>query len=148
MNEFYISTLSNKSLFLSVGGVVLLVPALLIIGFIYFWIGLSSSKISFVDETVKIDTVFYGNEISINDINIEGIKLYTDTDYQLSYRTNGVSLLGVNWGWFKMNNNRKALVFITDISNAVFIPTKRNYDIIVSIEATEKFINNLKRSTK
>ena len=82
-------------MFLGTSTAILIVPALLIAGFLYFWVGLTSSKLEISDSSLDFKTVFYGKSIDISDITIDSVKLfdYNDKQNSPSYRTNGISLV-------------------------------------------------------
>jgi hypothetical protein len=147
MSEFYVSEIANKSLFLGTSTAILIVPAILIVGFLYFWFGLTSSKLELRDSSLDFKAVFYGKRVDINDVDLDNVKLldYTEKQNLPSYRTNGISLFGVNWGWFKLKNGRKSLMFVTDIKKAVLIPTNLDFDIIISTKEPEKLITAIAR---
>ncbi len=145
MSEFYVSEIANKTLFFGVSTSILIIPALLIVGFFYFWLGLVNSKLEFKDSTLDFNAVFYGRSIHLKDVVIDNVKLldYTKDENLPRYRTNGISLFGVNWGWFKLKNNRKALLFVTDTTKSVLIPTNLEFDIIISAKDPEKLVSTI-----
>ncbi len=94
------------------------------------------------DEGLRISPGLYGRLIPKEDIDTEGIKvlnLNIDAEYQLKRRTNGAGLPGFASGWFKLANNEKALVFVTDRSRVVYIPTLRDYTVLLSVQEAEEF---------
>lgn len=142
MTEFHLTTLSSKHLLLS-SITILAIPLILILCFCYFYMTLSNSKIEINNNSLDMNLAFYGKTVSLNDIVIDNVS-FTNDDHYLSYRTNGISLFGLNWGWFKLKNGRKALVFITGKGKTVFVPTKSNFDMIFSLENPSKFIETIK----
>ena len=74
---------------------------------------------------------------------IKGISLDENTDYNLSFRTNGTALPQFKSGWFRLKNREKALVFVTDKNNVVLIPTK-DYLLLFSMNNIDEFINKIK----
>jgi hypothetical protein len=91
---------------------------------------------------LRISPGLYGRSILWEDINREGIKvlnLNIDTDYQLERRTNGAGMPGFASGWFRLANNEKALVFVTDRNRVVYIPTRQDYSVLLSVSEAEKF---------
>jgi hypothetical protein len=65
--------------------------------------------------------------------------------YKPSLRTNGVGLPNYQSGWFKLANGSKALLFTTDWSRTVLVPTSDNYDLLVSPADPEAFLAALKQ---
>ena len=54
-----------------------------------------------------------------------------------------MGLPGYMSGWFRLGNGEKALVFVTDASHAVYVPTLEGYSVIVSPADPEAFIASL-----
>ncbi len=71
---------------------------------------------------------------------ISALHLGRDENYRLKWRTNGVGMPGYSSGWFKLKNGEKALVFVTDQTRVVRIPTRDGYSILMSVAKPEKFI--------
>jgi hypothetical protein len=65
-------------------------------------------------------------------------------EFQTARRINGTSLPGYNEGWFKLKNGEKALLFVTDRSGVVYIPTKENYSVLLSTSRPEEFLTLMK----
>jgi hypothetical protein len=85
---------------------------------------------------LTIKSLFYGKRISIEKINVNGIKqlnLNNDRDYNIKFRTNGIGMPNYYVGWMRLNNGNKALVYLTDKTNVVLIPTN-DYDVLISTD--------------
>jgi hypothetical protein len=76
----------------------------------------------------------------IDTTGIRVINLNTETGYKPKWRTNGAGLPGYSAGWFKLQNNEKALLFVTDRSSVVYIPTTENYSIMLSVKDADEFV--------
>jgi len=115
----------------------------LIIG-LFAFIGYSARNAKFeVDEQgLHIKGALYGRFIPKAEIaagNIKIIDLNTDTDYKPRLRTNGVGLPGYSEGWFKLKNGEKGLLFVTERSRVVYIPTTQGYSVLLSVNNAEEF---------
>jgi len=122
---------------------------LLILG-LFAFIGYSSRNVKFEvsDQGLRIKGGIYGRLIPKEDIAGESVKIVdfnTSPEYKPRIRTNGVGLPGYSEGWFKLRNNEKALLFVTDRSNVVYIPTKQNYSILLSVSNSEEFYESIKQ---
>ena len=148
MSEYDIADIANKALFLGVSSVVLLVPALLLIGFIYLWFGIGSSVVKFESDSLNLDAVFYGRSIELAEIQENAVVMadFSNKSQAPSVRTNGISIFGLNWGWFRSAQGRKQLLFVTDASKAVYIPTSLDFDVIVSAKEPEQLIRAIQES--
>jgi hypothetical protein len=103
------------------------------VGIIYFS---KKPSVNIDNGFLTIKSLFYGKNISIGEINIDGIKqlnLNNDKDYNIRIRTNGIGLPNYHVGWMKLNNGNKALVYLTDKNSVVLIPTN-DYDILISTD--------------
>lgn len=60
-------------------------------------------------------------------------------------RTMGTGLPGYRGGWFRLRNGEKALLYLTDESRAVYVPTTAGYSVIVSPADPDAFLASLKR---
>jgi hypothetical protein len=115
---------------------------ILVIGLLAF-IGYSSKNARFEvnDEGLRISRSIYGRFIPREQIAATGVKvidLNIDSEYKPKHRTNGAGLPGYSEGWFKLKNNGKALLFVTDRSSVVYIPTKKDYSVLLSVREAEE----------
>jgi PH (Pleckstrin Homology) domain-containing protein len=60
-----------------------------------------------------------------------------------SWKTMGTALPGYQSGWFRLKNGDKALVYLTDRSRAVYVPTTAGYGVLVSPEQADAFVSAL-----
>jgi hypothetical protein len=98
------------------------------------------------DDGLRISPGLYTRSIPWGDIDREGIKvlnLNIDTEYKLERRTNGSGLPGFASGWFRLANDEKALVFVTDRNRVVYIPTNKDYSVLLSVSEAEEFADVL-----
>ena len=120
----------------------------LLLGYLVL-IGYSSKNVSFEvsDEGLRISKAVYGRFIPREQIDTEGvmvINLNIDTEYKPRIRMNGIGLPGYAEGWFKLQNKEKALLFVTDRSNVVYIPTNKDYSVLLSVREAEEFAESMK----
>ena len=95
---------------------------------------------------LNISPGLYSRFIPKENINTAGVKvinLNTDSAYKPKWRTNGAGLPGYAAGWFKLENKEKALVFVTDRSRVVYIPTSENYSVLLSVPEAEELADLL-----
>lgn len=144
MSVFDISTISNKGAFLGVSFLVLLVPVLLIAACVYFYFGVTSASVKLNVDELVIDAVFYGRAVKRSSIDYDGVFCIADRErFEWPIlKVNGIALSGLKWGWFQ-GGGRRLLIFSAAPENAVFIPTKENFDIIISLDECHSFIDQL-----
>jgi hypothetical protein len=134
--------------------IVVVLMLVIIIPLIILTIGIMSSikntTLTLTEKELIIKSAFYGRKIPLENIIIDGIKeisLDEDTEYNLSFRTNGTALPQFKSGWFRLKDREKALVFITDKNSVVLIPTK-DYLLLFSMDNIDEFINKIKQIAK
>ncbi|MFC2044929.1 PH domain-containing protein [Chloroflexota bacterium] len=66
------------------------------------------------------------------------INLNIEPEYQLRLRTNGINLPGYQEGWFKLKNNEKALLCITNYTKVVYIPTTKDYSVLLNVNRPDE----------
>jgi hypothetical protein len=100
------------------------------------------------DEGLRIGPGIYSRFIPKQEIDAAGVKvvnLNMETEYKPKWRTNGAGLPGYNAGWFKLQNKEKALLFVTDRSSVVYIPTTENYSVLLSVKDADEFAELLQQ---
>jgi len=117
---------------------------------LFIFIGYSSRHMNFTvnDRGLRIGPGLYGRFIPKEDINAEGVRvlnLNSDSEYRPKWRTNGAGLPGYSAGWFKLANKEKALLFVTDRSRVVYIPTNKDYSVMLSVREAEEFTDLIKQ---
>lgn len=90
----------------------------------------------------------YGRTIAARDLIIEEaehIDLRHKGPYSPKWRTLGTGLPGYLAGWFKLRNGEKALLYVTDNSSVVRVPTRNGYQVLLSVEDPHRFLEALGR---
>lgn len=59
-------------------------------------------------------------------------------------RTLGTGLPGYQAGWFRLRDGQKALVYLTDRSHAVYVPTTRGHGVLLSPSDPDGFVAALR----
>ncbi len=123
----------------------LLIAVLLALS-IYYGFTIKNLKFDISDHGIHIRGGFYGRLIPRDDIVSQGVRvlnLNLQQEYQPKLKTNGVSLPGYSEGWFKLRNEQKALLFVSDKAKVVYIPTSKNYSVLLSVSNPEEFRQTL-----
>ena len=111
---------------------------------------MKNTTISLSESDLIIKSMFYGRKIPLENIIVDGVKkinLEENAEYDISFRTNGISIPRFKSGWMRLKNGEKALTFITDKNNVVLIPTK-DYLLLFSMDNIDEFINKIKEIMK
>jgi hypothetical protein len=75
------------------------------------------------------------------------VNLRQDTALAPARRTAGTAVPQYNAGWFKLHNGERALLYLTDRSRAVYVPTTAGYSLLLSPREPERFLERLRAVT-
>jgi hypothetical protein len=129
-------------------------------GMLVLWVGLffflnhmirgaAAAEIALRGGNLVVRGAFYGRDIPLAAVDAAGA---TATDLgqkgpkSLKWRTNGIGMPGLAAGWYRLGDGEKALVFVTDKSRAVYVPTRLGYAVIVSPGDPQRFLAALRRA--
>jgi hypothetical protein len=112
------------------------------------WFGWSAYHIKYVidEEGISIKGCLYGRRIERSNIFSKGFTitdLNTQGTYRPGIRTNGVGMPGFSAGWFRLANKQKGLLFVTNKSKVVCIPTLK-FMLLISVENPVEFLECVK----
>ncbi len=129
------------------------------IGFAILWLGVialfvgimvSAHNIQYAINpqglTIK-NAIFYGRTIRKDEIAIDGariINLNEEPAYKPALRTNGIGLPGFQSGWFRLKNKEKALLFVTVYQKVLYLPTTKDYSLLISVTDPETMLEKMK----
>jgi hypothetical protein len=86
---------------------------------------------------------FYGRFIPSQAIVVEHarrVDFSMQTELSPARRTMGTGLPGYQAGWFRLQGGQSALVYLTDRTKAVYIPTDAGYALLLSPQDPDAFI--------
>jgi len=144
---FQISPIISKGFSLSMIGF-----AILWLGVIALFVGImvSAHNIQYAINpqglTIK-NAIFYGRTIRKDEIAIDGariINLNEEPAYKPALRTNGIGLPGFQSGWFRLKNKEKALLFVTVYQKVLYLPTTKDYSLLISVTDPETMLEKMK----
>ena len=138
---FPITPVSIKAF--SVIGIVI-IPLILIMGVVVY--SAINTRFEVNLEGLHIKGAIYGRFISKESIMIENtriLNLNSESQLKPVRRTNGIGLPGYSEGWFKLANGERALLFVSDRVNVVYIPTREGYSVLLSTVNHEEFLESL-----
>jgi hypothetical protein len=99
---------------------------------------------------VRVRGDVYGRFIPREALRVEQAKMLdldTDPGYSPVARTNGTGLPDYQSGWFRLANGSSALLFVTNWSRVVRVPTTDQFDLLVSPLDPQAFLAGLDRPT-
>jgi hypothetical protein len=89
----------------------------------------------------------YGRFIPISELEqAESARVdVTSGRYKPTSRTAGTAVPGYRSGWFRLADGSKALLYLTDPSRAVRVPTTAGYSVLLSVTEADQFVDALHR---
>ena len=108
-------------------------------------------RVEVSSEGVRIHGGLYGRLIPLRDLIVEQARitdLEIDFEHKLSWRTNGIGMPGYQAGWHRMKNGGKALAFVTDRRQVVFLPTRQKYAALLSVASPDQFLEALRAAAR
>lgn len=123
----------------------------LLVLFIMIGISAKTSRMIVTPKGMTLKTMFYGRFLPFEDLMINqarAVNLEKDQSLAPKFRTLGIGMPGYRSGWFRLKNREKALCVLTSITQVVYLPTKKDYSILVSVPEPEKVVQQLKKKKK
>ena len=72
------------------------------------------------------------------------VDLSSAPELQPRLRTMGTTLPGYRAGWFRLRNGEKTLVYLTETSRTVYVPTRKGYSVMLTPQQPERFLERLR----
>jgi hypothetical protein len=69
-----------------------------------------------------------------------------DRDRSLRPRSRmmGTAIPGYRSGWYRLANGEKALLYVTDPRQVVYVPTRAGYSLLLSVDRPQDFVERLR----
>ena len=112
--------------------------------FVYFGYSAKRTKFIVSNEGLEVKGCLYGRTVlwsSIIKDDIKPVNLLTEQNYRPTARTHGVELSGYLSGWFRLNNGERALLFVTEQADVIYVPTNKGYCVLLSPSRPKEFLN-------
>ena len=130
---------------IEVFGLIVIVGVAII--FLFFGYSARNGKVIVSENGLTIKSFLYGRtlakEVFLRD-SILKLDLRNQRTFKPVGRRNGIGLPGYQAGWFRLANKEKALLFVTDKSRVVYLPTNMGYAVMLSLDEAEEFIKLMK----
>jgi len=107
-------------------------------------IGMRNARFEVSSAGLRLRGDLYGRIIPAVDLrggSARLVDLNESTEYQTARRTVGTGLPGYRAGWFRLRNGEKALLYVTDPTRVVYIPTRAGYSVMLSPRDPEALLN-------
>ena len=109
--------------------------------------GQTASRFELSPAGLRLRGDLYGRLIPASDLRGDAARV-VDLDMERSLapvrRTNGTAVPGYQAGWFRLRNGERALLYLTDRHHAVYIPTRRDYSLLLSVQDPDRFLQRLR----
>lgn len=105
--------------------------------------GARSSRFEVSAEGLRLRGDMYGRLVPADQIlggSARRVDFTVTPQLRPGIRTVGTGLPGYRAGWFRLRNGEKALVYLTDFSRAVYVPTTAGYSVLVSPSDPDRFL--------
>jgi Bacterial PH domain len=148
MQSFAIAPAGLRSLWVlvPVGIIVVGVSAVLALSLLSSWT--ASFEVSPAGLRLRGD--LYGRFIPMPELRPREAKRVdwsSDPDLAPRLRTFGTGLPGYQSGWFRLKNGDKALLYLTDRTRAIYIPTTRGHGLLLSPSDPDTFLSALRAAS-
>ena len=109
--------------------------------------GARSSRFELSPAGLRLRGDLYGRLIPPAELRREGARL-VDLDSEPSptpiRRTLGTAAPHYQAGWFRLRSGERALLYLTDRHRVAYIPTRRNYSLLLSVQNPDRFLARLR----
>jgi hypothetical protein len=117
------------------------------VGFVFLF-GSRMVALEVSDQGLRVVGDLYGRFIPRAALQVPKARVLdraAEPGYLPTSRTNGTGLPNYQSGWFRLANGSKALLFVTDWSRTVLVPTTENFDLLVSPADPRVFLAALRQ---
>ena len=149
MDIFAISPASSKPLWFLAVICVLLAGVVFALAFTAY--SSCTSRVELENNQIRLVGDFWGRDIPFKMLNVEGarvVDLTKNSELSPKHRTFGTGLPGYASGWFRLQNGEKALAYLTQRQNVVYVPTSDGYSLLLSVEEPERFLQALQNRAR
>ena len=142
MESFPIAPAATRTIwFLPVILAVVLVPIFLIVS--RSIVGARAARFDVSPAGIRLHGDWYGRTIPADQIRVDAMKLIdfaAEPELKPRWRTMGTGLPGYQAGWFRLANGERALLYLTDKTRAVYVPTTAGYSLVLSPAEPDAFL--------
>lgn len=119
-----------------------------IVAFLITAVATRTARFDVLDSGLRLRGDLYGRTVPVDQLRLEEarqVDLTRDAALTPRMRTLGTSMPGYRSGWFRLANGERALLYITDASKAIYIPTTAGYSLLLSPADPTQFLEALRR---
>jgi len=113
--------------------------------------GARAARFEISDAGLRLYGDLYGRLVPAEALRADAariVNLDAERDLAPRRRTVGTAMPGYRAGWFKLRNGEKALLYLTDGSRAVYVPTTLGYSLLLSPQRPDAFLERLRAAAR
>lgn len=148
MEVFTIAPAGTRPLWLFVP-VALIVVAVFAVLAVSIW-GSRAATFEVSPTGLRLRGDFYGRAVPIEHIRVDEVRrvdLSAGGELRPTLRTWGTGLPGYQSGWFRLANGDRALLYLTDRTRAIYVPTTDGYSLLLSPTDPDAFMAALRAAS-
>jgi len=142
---YWIVPASNRVLWFLIPILTLIVVVMaLLLG---VWHGARRSHFELTDSALRLHGDVWGRTLPWDSLDLPAarvIDLRGEPAWQPKSRRLGTGLPGFLAGWFRLRNGEKALVYLTDRTRVLHIPTRSGYSILLSPQRPDAMLADMR----
>jgi len=109
--------------------------------------GAHASRFEIRADGLRLEGDLYGRLVPRPELRVDlarRVDLGREEQLRPKSRRIGTALPGYQAGWFRLRNGEKALLYLTDRTRAVYIPTTAGYSLLVTPADPDGFLSQLR----
>jgi hypothetical protein len=109
--------------------------------------GAHASRFEIRADGLRLEGDLYGHLVPGSQLRLDlarRVDLGREEELRPKSRRLGTALPGYQAGWFRLRNGEKALLYLTDRTRAVYIPTTAGYSLLLSPADPDGFLSRLR----
>src|SRR4051794_15967401 len=144
-DTFYIVPAAARGLWIVLGFVLLLL-CFVVVMITRTARGAQTSTFELSPAGLRLRGDLYGRMIPASSLRGSEARRLTETDTGLipTVRRFGTAMPGYQSGWFRLRDGEKALLYLTDRTRAVYVPTRSGYSLLLSVTDPDRFLARLR----
>lgn len=142
---FHLIPASSVSLWTFAVLILMLIVILVVFARFVYWSKYTTYEIT--DAELIINGGMWSRTIGRDQLNVDSAEIVnakTSEAFGVRVRTTGIAIPGYKSGWFRLKNDEKALLFVTDQSKVIRLPTFDGYTLMMTVDEPEQFLAALR----
>lgn len=119
--------------------------------FILLAVSIRKTRFEISGKGLRIRGDMWGRTLSWTELDVAGARIVSfdaEPGLKPKWKTCGTALPGYASGWFRLYNKSKALIFLSDKKEAVYIPTRKNFCVLLSSADNSALLQALQQAGK